>query len=566
MSILVAFGSACPDTFITDLPQDNRPITRGDPYEHEKLLHCTDPDTCERCSRKRRKTSTFDAYPNALPHSASFLSRPSLPPLRGCRKLIALLQHTLCCARSRRRYALLTRYRYYKNKKPFSSISVAIEQLTSETYEEEDLAGIPDILESIKLQATGPTEAARAIRKKLKYGSVHRQLRALTILDGLLQNGPQRMQRTILNDGPLLERLRIAAVDQVSDPDVRAKCKDLFSQWVASSTSNPGLEGAKSLYNVLPKKQKPSMAQRQKESRVLRETEEDARRQRALDEAQDDAPPHSRQDSYGGEISSSPNTLRKTSNPPIPLGSSGSFLSSRKDKKSKKAGKNQAFNLEKEKPQILQSIAAASVATTNLNNALKLVNRESNRVSEDPEVMKRFETCKQLRRQVLRYIHYVEQEEFLGGLIHANEELVGALMSFEVLDKSVDDDSDSEVEEAMHLSRQARAAEASATRDAEKMVAGLSLDNAQNQQSPPAKPPRPGAPTGLSMPPPTRGGKGQQQQQQQQQQRQRQRYESESEESEEDEDEDDPFADRNATKTPDLRTAERKGYGFIREV
>ncbi|ETN39321.1 uncharacterized protein HMPREF1541_05544 [Cyphellophora europaea CBS 101466] len=552
MSLLVAYGASCPDTLVTELPHhDDRPISRGDPYEHEKLLHCADPDQCHRCSRKRRRP-TFDAYPNTLPHSTSFLSRPSLPPLRGCQKLIALLQHFTCCARSRRRYALLTRYRYSQQKKPFSSISVAIEQLTSETYEEEDLAGIPDILESIKLQATGPTEAARAIRKKLKYGSVHRQLRALTILDGILQNGPQRMQRTILSDGPLLERLRIAAVDQVSDPEVRQKCKDLFSQWVASSTSAPGLEGAKSLYNVLPKKQKPSMAQRQKESRVLRETEEDARRQRALEEAQAEQS-LSRHGSYGGEASS-PNTLRKTSNPPIPLGSSGSFLSSRKDKKSKKSKGQQTFSLEREKPQILQSIASASVATTNLNNALKLVNRESHRVSEDPEVQKRFETCKQLRRQVLRYIHYVEQEEFLGGLIHANEELVQALMAFEVLDRSVEDDSDSEVEEAMHLSRQARAAEASQARDAEKMVAGLSLQ----EEKAPVKPPRPGAPTGLAMPPRPGAGLG------------GKKVESESDEEsdEEDEDEDDPFADRNATKTPDLRTAERRGYGFggIREV
>lgn len=31
------------------------------------------------------------------------------------------------------------------------------------------------------VQTTGPTEASRAIRKKLKYGSVPQQLRALTV-------------------------------------------------------------------------------------------------------------------------------------------------------------------------------------------------------------------------------------------------------------------------------------------------------------------------------------------------------------------------------------------------
>ena len=42
-----------------------------------------------------------------------------------------------------------------------------IERLTSEEYEENDYGGLPDLIESIKLQDSGPTEASRAIRKKL---------------------------------------------------------------------------------------------------------------------------------------------------------------------------------------------------------------------------------------------------------------------------------------------------------------------------------------------------------------------------------------------------------------
>ena len=77
-------------------------------------------------------------------------------------------------------------------------------------------------------------------------------------------------------------------------------------------------------------------------------------------------------------------------------------------------------------------------------NALKLLNREHIRVSEHSETVNRFETCKALRRQVLRYIHHVESEQWLGSLINANDGLVEALMAFEILDKSVDDDSDSD--------------------------------------------------------------------------------------------------------------------------
>lgn len=40
---------------------------------------------------------------------------------------------------------------------------------------------IPEIVDAINLQPEGPAEASRAIRKKLKYGNTHRQLRALTV-------------------------------------------------------------------------------------------------------------------------------------------------------------------------------------------------------------------------------------------------------------------------------------------------------------------------------------------------------------------------------------------------
>lgn len=43
-------------------------------------------------------------------------------------------------------------------------------------------------------------------------------------------------------------------------------------------------------------------------------------------------------------------------------------------------------------------------------------------------------------------IQHVEAEEWLGGLLHANDELVTALMTFEQLDRSIDADSDSDDE------------------------------------------------------------------------------------------------------------------------
>lgn len=52
-------------------------------------------------------------------------------------------------------------------------------------------------------------------------------------------------------------------------------------------------------------------------------------------------------------------------------------------------------------------------------------------------------------------VHHVEDEQWLGGLLHANDELVQALMTYEQLDRSIDADSDSEDElaEQAHLYR-----------------------------------------------------------------------------------------------------------------
>lgn len=233
LSLFLIHAPACtPDAGFVDLNNDDID-EKADAHELQHLLRADDtPAECECCGR-RKKHTTFDAYPEQSYPQVIPRRRPS-PEVRGCKRLLISLLHIACCYRSRRKFQLITRYQYHKQKKPFSAVSVHVEQLTSETYEEDDLAGVPELLEVIKLQATGSQEVARALRKKLKYGNAHRQLRSLTILDGLLQNGGTRVQRALLSDGPLLERLRIAAVDPLSDQDVRTKCKDLFGQWVSA--------------------------------------------------------------------------------------------------------------------------------------------------------------------------------------------------------------------------------------------------------------------------------------------------------------------------------------------
>lgn len=191
------------------------------------------------------------------------------------------------------------------------------------------------------------------------------------------------------------------------------------------------------LEKQLPKRKKPVT---QAQSKVLQETEQ---------EANEDPFGSTEDETMSGESSSmASSSLTARNNAAASITPTPKYHAKKlkPDKHSRKS-KSRTFNLEKEKPQLLQTIASSSVASTNLMNALKLLNREKLRVSEHAETVNRFETCKALRRQILRYIQHVESEQWLGSLINANDSLVEALMAYEILDKSVDDDSDSEGQE-----------------------------------------------------------------------------------------------------------------------
>ncbi|KAK2627883.1 hypothetical protein QTJ16_002529 [Diplocarpon rosae] len=403
----------------------------------------------------------------------------------------------------------------FSSKKPYSAVTVAIENLTSESYEEDDLAGIPDLVEAIKLQATGPAEAARSLRKKLKYGNVPRQLRALTILDGLVQNAGARFQRTFA-DEMLLERLRVCGTSDLSDPLVREKCKELFRQWAVEYKNTRGLEQIAGLYKQLPRRKQ---AVTQDRSKVLKETEENPFEG---DDEEEEAPAsatHARQASLGQSSGASAPMF-------APVVDSKKSKKADKDKKKKK--KTKRFNLEEEKDNMKNCIAESSVASTNLLNALRLVNREREQISKNETAVKHFEACKLLRRKILRYIQLVEAEQWLGALLHANDELVTSLMTFEQLDRSIDADSDSDDELANQQHMYKVMTERHKEHVSAQQFAGLTIGNSPTHRAPPP-PPQPPRPV---------------------------QQPEEDQDDLEKEDENDPFADRNAVGTPSFEKRE----------
>jgi hypothetical protein len=418
-------------------------------------------------------------------------------------------------------------------------VTVSIDRLTSEQFEDDDLSGLVDLIEIVRIQDTGPTEAGRALRKKLyvytlesttisnlkfsKYGNVHRQLRALVILDGLIQNAGSRFQKTFA-DEPLLERLRLLAKDSTVDAEVRQKANILFRQWAVAYKGTPGLERIAVLYKELPKTRRPQPQQ----SRVVRENDAEAARENASSPPA--SPTTTRRNSPPSRFHQpSSSTGRTVALGSAPVPSSSLFKKPKKDKNDK----GKPFSLEKEKHQLLETIASASVASTNLMNALQLINREEQRVSANPEVNKRFETCKMLRRQILRYIQLVESDQYIGSLLSANDELVKALMAFEIMDKSIDDDSDSDHEDGQYTNAPGY------SRSAEQAMAEMSMQD--------AAPPKPPRPMSIPMPPVPSAGK--------------QRVQ----EREPEEDDDDPFGDSNGKVSrhrADVRNTDLCSYQY----
>lgn len=271
-------------------------------------------------------------------------------------------------------------------------------------------------------------------------------------------------------DEPLLERMRILATDNFTDVRVKKKMSQLFLKWASKYKDVQGMQQVCLLYKQLPqRKRAPPKRQRfvdmDDDMEDEDEDEEDdgdddssslpprkPNRPRASSEA---GPSHGRERERanrsehssrhgspapgGGYGRSTP----KFKNAPTSSARSSSTTPTITKSKSKKR-QPVPFDMQKEKPLLIRTLSEAGTAATNLQNALKLVNREKELACDNMRATECFNTCRKLRRLVLRYIQHIESEDYIGSLIHANDELVTALQLYDKMSQPIDEDSDSE--------------------------------------------------------------------------------------------------------------------------
>ncbi|TYJ54213.1 hypothetical protein B9479_005139 [Cryptococcus floricola] len=407
----------------------------------------------------------------------------------------------------------------FEEGKPHSSITDWIEVLSSDRYSDLSLDGIPELVDAVNIQKLqGTTEAARAIRKKLKYGNVHRQIRALIILRALTENASKGFQLNWANE-QLMERLKLMATDQLTDPKVKKTLILVFHSWAlhykdeprmtevaglwrkyssqgnhpsvkkptsgaavsgARSTTDqdifshdwnpaPGSRGADTYTDLAAAKADASQRKREREAQLALEQREAEieRREREMKRKKDMEVVENRRRKEREEEEERRRAAKEAG------------------KNKKAAPKKPPFNFEKEKPAIMVAVAEAIRAASNLLNACRLVNREHETVTESPRVQDCLDKAKVARRAIIRYIQVVNDEEYVGALLDANEKIVESIQLYDRLSKPAALDSDSEDEADNVASLNARLAaqrlEADRTGELDKLQDTQKRESAKRQ-------------------------------------------------------------------------------------
>ncbi|KAH9049344.1 hypothetical protein EDB84DRAFT_1556201 [Lactarius hengduanensis] len=315
----------------------------------------------------------------------------------------------------------------FSKDKPRSSITEWVDILTSPSYADEVYDGIPELIESIDLQASGsvlslplhdscfdsrsPAEASRAIRKKIKHGSSHQQYRALVILNALVENSGQKFQSTFA-DGQLTDALKNLATDPTTDPKVKKKVLAVLGSWSRQFKDDRSAAAIAGLYRQVKPAEPPRRSAVEREQLAEREREAEQKRKEKKETKRKAKEERLKLEEEARRKKAAPWTAPRTTN------------TARKP-----------FDFEQEKAQVLTSIASASSAANNLANAITLVNTENDSLLTNERVQECLLRAKQSRKTIVRYIQLVEDEEIIGTLIETNDRIITALESYSKLSK-----------------------------------------------------------------------------------------------------------------------------------
>ncbi|KAF8078836.1 hypothetical protein FPV67DRAFT_1690110 [Lyophyllum atratum] len=290
----------------------------------------------------------------------------------------------------------------FSREKPHSSITDWVDILTSSGIEEEAYDGIPELVDAINLQAAGPAEASRALRKKLKHGNPHQQYRSLVLLKALVENCGAKFQ-TSFADAQLTDALKNLSAESNVDKRVRKKLLLVLVSWQNQFKDDPSMSLIAGLHKQCSRDGRRRSYQ--EVAHLIGLPPDDKRREEAKRQAKKEkekAKTRREEEERERRLRQGPNQPQRT-----------------------------PFVFEKDKPKVLASIAEASQASSNLVNAITLVNPETDSIQTNERVQECLIKAKQAKKPVVRYIQLVENEELIGTLIETNDRIMDALEMYD---------------------------------------------------------------------------------------------------------------------------------------
>ncbi|KAJ8656594.1 hypothetical protein O0I10_007671 [Lichtheimia ornata] len=310
-----------------------------------------------------------------------------------------------------------------------TSITLYIERLSN--YEEIDWYIVQQLTESIQMQESGPHEAIEAVRKRLKHGTTGQKLRVIEVLKLLLENSNEKFRRQLLANDKMKERLDLIVNSSVEDIKVRKATLSMLGAVAVKFKNEPGMFALGELYekgrNRLPGKASASTSR--------------------------SSPPNGspRLGSSSPTTTVTPTTTVEPPMPPRPQKRQSLPPAARKSEAVKTkprssstagsrpfaSGSQRTFNLEKEKPKIINEVALANQNANNLVNALRFINTTEDRweidLQHDARLQGYRQRCEESKKKIVRYARLVEDEEWIGTLLATNEELLKAMQMYELM-------------------------------------------------------------------------------------------------------------------------------------
>ncbi|EPY53670.1 cortical component Lsb5 [Schizosaccharomyces cryophilus OY26] len=144
----------------------------------------------------------------------------------------------------------------FSDSKPVTAVTTYIDKMTVGGRTDNDLSGIVELSEVVGLTSTGPKEAARTLRKKLKYGRLDEQVRALIVLQALIENAGSHFVENF-SDEKLEERIFLCATSPAYPKKVRIRAYSLIKLWQSDYSNVRGMENLSKLARKLPSKMPP---------------------------------------------------------------------------------------------------------------------------------------------------------------------------------------------------------------------------------------------------------------------------------------------------------------------